>query len=170
MQNIVAHHVRKKRPVPHGNRGRGSWVGCLLCLQGHWRCSSTYLSLCNTAVWGGAEVTRCKNSVKRSRGNHLYRRSTSLGDERKNGAWVRSQSREGMGSRRWFCPGFSKGCPGPAVRPRQCHSSVAAQGQGDLGPCPKSLVLGSPGETDCSSGVSLCLWFSSSPVTKGWGW
>lgn len=143
MQNIVAHHVKKERPVPHGNGRRGTWVGCLLCLQGHWWCSSTSLSLCNTAVWGGAEVMRCENSIKRSRGNHLYQRNTGLGDERKNGAWWGHSHEKVVLS--WFLQGLFLGLQSG---PGRCHSSVAAlgQGQGGLGPCPTSLVLGSPGE------------------------
>lgn len=27
MQNIVAHHVKKERPVPHGDGRRGAWEG-----------------------------------------------------------------------------------------------------------------------------------------------
>lgn len=45
-----------------------------------------------------------------------------------------------MGSRRWFSPGFSKGCSwaGREARAGPARSSVAAlgHGQGDLGPGP----------------------------------
>lgn len=68
-----------------------------------------------------------------------------------------------MGSRRRFCPGFSKVVSGPGGRQRQvpAHSSVAAlgQGQGDLGPRPTSLVLGSPGVTALVWGFTLFVVF-----------
>lgn len=76
MQNIAGHQVNKHTSTSQSQAAEGTWVGSvLLCLQGRWRCSSTSLSLCRTAVWGGKEVMRREDSVNRSRGNPLYQRN-----------------------------------------------------------------------------------------------
>lgn len=111
MQNIVAHGVNTKRPVPRGNRQPRGLCGlfCSVCKAtgGVWAPPSVCAP---QESGGGREVMSCENSIKRSRGKYLcWRNKRPISVIRVKTGPARGRGHEkgwGEGGFSWFLQGL----------------------------------------------------------------